>query len=158
LSNRILWPSMIGIALAVGLGVQIGESAIADINPIHFQGAAPPVRAIDPAALPPPATSTYAQAYGWEQGNAALQADAGSYQDFDYVPQPATLQRAAEPAWQETAAPVNMTPWPPGQVSSHREIERYIDYPIQAKPDAAPAADPADADLPDASPLDPTGK
>ena len=33
LSNRILWPSMIGIALAVGFGVQMGESAIGGINP-----------------------------------------------------------------------------------------------------------------------------
>jgi hypothetical protein len=162
LSNRILWPSMIGIALAVGIGVQMGESAIGEINPIHFQGAAPPVRAIDPAALPPPATSAYAQAYGWEQGNAARQADGGSFQDFDYVPQPAMLQRTAEPSWREPAAPVNLTPWPPGQVSSHPDIERYTDYPIEAKPAGQPAPtpepEPAAPDQPDASALAPTGK
>jgi hypothetical protein len=160
LSNRILWPSMIGIALAVGIGVQMGESAIGEINPIHFQGAAPPVRAIDPAALPPPATSAYAQAYGWEQGNAARQADGGSFQDFDYVPQPAMLQRTAEPSWREPAAPVNLTPWPPGQVSSHPDIERYTDYPIEAKPAGQPEPEPEPAapDQPDASALAPTGK
>jgi hypothetical protein len=158
LSNRILWPSMIGIALAVGFGVQMGESAIGGINPIHFQGAAPPVRAIDPAASPPPATSTYAQAYGWEQGNAARQADSGSNQDFDYVPQPATVQRTADPAWQEPAAPVSLTPWPPGRVSAHPDVERYTDYPIEEKPDARPAPDRATPELPDAPPPAPAGK
>lgn len=141
LSNRILWPGMIGVALAVGLGVQMGESAIGSINPIHFQGAAPPVQAIDPAALPPPPQSAYAQAYGWEQGNAARLAAGGSAsEDFDYVPQ-AIVRPAAAPAWQEPAAPVSLAPWPPGQVSSHPEVERYTDYPIEEKPAVQPEAE-----------------
>ena len=132
---------MIGIALAVGFGVQMGESTIASINPIHFQGAAPPVIAVDPNASPAP-QNIYAQAYGWEQGLAARQADGGAfatpaaYQDFDYVPQVA-VRRGSEPSWQEASAPVNLTPWPPGQISSHPEVERYTDYPVEEKPVAA---------------------
>jgi hypothetical protein len=168
---------MIGVALAVGLGVQMGESAIGAIDPIHFQGAAPPPQGIDPA-LPPPPQSAYAQAYGWEQGNAALQADGASargYEDFDYVPQ-AIVRPAAAPLWQEPAAPPNLAPWPPGQVSSHPEVERYTDYPIEEKPVQQPvpdqraldqraadqrapdqrAAEPAPQ--PDATPLSVTGK
>src|SRR3954465_9593764 len=64
LRSRVLWPGMIGVALAVGIGVQMGESAIGSIDPIHFEGAAPPVQAIDPAAAAPPAVSPYAPAYG----------------------------------------------------------------------------------------------
>jgi hypothetical protein len=154
LSNRLLWPGMIGIALAVGIGVQMGESAIGQIDPIHFQGAAPPVRAVDPAALPPPTQSAYLQAYGWEQGNAARAADSSS-QDFDYVPRPA-VQRVAEPIWREENVPLNLPPWPPGQVSSHPEVERYADYPIEEKPAARAEADQA-APEPDAA-SDPTGK
>lgn len=148
LSNNVLWPAMGGIALAVGIGVQMGESTIGSINPIHFQGAAPPVQAID-ATQAPPATSAYAQAYGWEQGNAALQAEgAPAYQDFDYLPRP-MVRPAAAPVWQEPAVPASLSPWPPGQVSSHPEVERYTDYPIEAKPaDPAPAPAPA----PEASP------
>src|SRR3954470_16274599 len=131
LSNRILWPGMIGVALAVGLGVQIGESAIGEINPVHFQGAALRPAGIDPAALPPPPQSAFASAYGWDQGYAARLADSGSV-DFDYVPQP-LARPAAAPLWQEASAPVNLTPWPPGQVSSHPDVERYADYPIQEK-------------------------
>jgi hypothetical protein len=151
---------MIGVALAVGLGVQMGESAIGSINPIHFQGAAPPVQAIDPAALPPPAASPYAQAYGWEQGNAALVADGAG--DFDYVPQAMVRPVAAAPVWQDRRAPVNLTPWPAGQVSSHPDVERYTDYPIEEKPAGQPeperAAPEPPAAQPDASPLAPTGK
>lgn len=160
LSNRILWPSMIGMALAVGLGVQMGESAIGGINPIHFQGAAPPVRAIDPAALPPAATSAYAQAYGWEEGNAARQADSGSNQDFDYVPRPATVRRTADPAWQEVNAPPNMTPWRPGQVSAHPhpDVERYTGYPIEEKPATQPEPDRATSEQSDPSALTAAGK
>lgn len=156
LSNRILWPGMIGVALAVGLGVQMGESAIGGINPIHFQGTAPPPQGIDPAALAPPAQSAYAQAYGWEQGNAARQADGGSYQDFDYVPQ-AVVRPAAAPVWQDESAPVNLTPWPAGQVSPHPDVERYTDYPIEEKAVDQPEAE-QPAPQPDAPPLAPTGK
>jgi hypothetical protein len=147
---------MIGIALAVGLGIQMGESAVGSIDPIHFKGAAPPVRAIDPNAAPLPATSTYAQAYGWEQGEAARQADSGSNQDFDYVPQPATVQRTAD--WQEPGPPVSMTPWPPGRVSSHPEVDRYTDYPIEEKPAAPPAPERDAPDQPDTTALTPAGK
>ena len=149
---------MIGVALAVGIGVQMGESAIGGINPIHFQGAAPPVRAIDPASVQPTTTASYAQAYGWDQGNAARVADGGAAQDFDYVPQPAALQRTADPVWHAPAAPVNLTPWPPGQVSAHPEVERYTDYPIEAKPAGQPEPEPAAPEPPDAAALAPTGK
>jgi len=156
LSNRVLWPSMIGIALAVGLGVQMGESAIGSIDPIHFQGAAARPQGIDPN-VQPPAQSAFAQAYGWEQGNAARLADSGTFQDFNYLPQPASVQHVAEPVWHD--APPIMTPWPPGQVSSHPDIERYTDYPIEEKP-AVQQAEPEEpeSDQPDASALSPTGK
>jgi hypothetical protein len=145
LSNRFLWPGMIGIALAVGIGVQMGESAIGAINPIHFQGAAAPVQAIDPNSLPPPPQSAYAQAYGWEQGYAARQADSGGG-DFDYVPQAVVQRVAAAPVWQDRAPAATLSPWPPGQISSHPEVERYMDYPIEEKradPDPAPDSNPA---------------
>jgi len=157
LSNRILWPGMIGIVLAVGLGVQIGESAVGSINPIHFQGAAARPQGIDPN-VQPPAQSAYAQAYGWEQGNAARVVDSG-FQDFNYIPQPISVQRVAEPVWHDT--PPAMTPWPPGQVSSHPDVERYIDYPIEEKPVARQAEPEPEQSVPeqsDASALSPTGK
>jgi hypothetical protein len=155
LSNRILWPGMIGVALAVGLGVQMGESAIGSIDPIHFQGAAPPVAAIDPNAPPPPAQPSYGDAYGWQQGYAARQAEQARYEDFDYLPP--SVQRVADPVPPPPMprAAVNLTPWPPGRISSHPEVERFTDFPIETKPVAgsapAPAASP-DAPQPDKAP------
>jgi hypothetical protein len=144
LSNRALWPAMIGVALAVGLGVQMGESAIHEINPIHFQGVPVHPRdrgaAIDPGALPAPAQSAYAQAYGWGEGNTARSRDSG-YEDFDFAPPP-IVRRAADAAWHEEAAPLSLPPWPPGQVSAHPEVERYMTYPVaqQATEKPEPAA------------------
>jgi hypothetical protein len=170
LSNRVLWPGMIGIALAVGIGVQMGESAIGAIDPIHFQGAAPPPQGIDPNAPPPASTEpTYAAGYGWADGAAARQADGAiPVEDFDYVPQ-TVVQRAAEPNWQPPLPPVSLAPWPPGQVSAHPRVERYTDFPVEDKPASRPAparsapvrpapdqppADEAEQPEPDAPPAD----
>lgn len=147
LSQRALWPAMAGLALAVGLGVQMGESVIGSINPIHFQGPALSPRdrgaAIDPNAIQPPAQSAFAQAYGWAQGDAARRLDSG-FADFPTSPQPA-IQRLAEPTWREPPASVDMRPWRPGQVAerserppAHADIVRYTDYPIEDKIADAP--------------------
>jgi hypothetical protein len=145
-----MWPGMIGVALAVGIGVQMGESAIGSINPVHFQGAAPPVAAIDPNAPPPPAPPSYADGYGWQQGYAARQAEQARYEDFDYLPP--SVQRVSEPAPPPPMprAAVNLTPWPPGRVSSHPEVERFTDFPIETKPAVEPAPAPAPAASPNA--------
>jgi hypothetical protein len=156
LNDRFLWSGMIGIALAVGFGVQMGESTIQAINPIHFQGAAAPVQAIDPAALPPPPQSAYAQAYGWEQGYAARQAEGVGSQDFDYLPQASVQRTAAAPVWRDQVPAATLSPWPPGQVSAHPEVERYTDYPIEEKPAAGPEA--AQPEPQDAPPPAATGK
>lgn len=148
LSNRALWPGMIGVALAVGLGVQMGESAIRDIDPVHFQGvpAHPRERgaAIDPNALPPPPQSAFGQAYNWGDGRAARAADSG-YEDFDFAPRPPVVRRVAAPVVYEEPAPLSLQPWAPGQVSPRPEVERYMHYPVERKvaPDA-PGADEED--------------
>jgi len=71
---------VIGAALFVAVvgGIQLGNSAISGINPIHFQGAA--VHPRDRGAIvsePAPAEGlsrqlpTYDQLYGWDEGQAA---------------------------------------------------------------------------------------
>jgi len=136
------------VALAVGLGVQLGESTVHQINPIHFQGipAHPRDRgaALDPRAIRPAAPSGYAQAYGWGEGNAARAAASGQ-EDFDFAPPPIVrAATAVPPAWQDEA-PVVLQPWPPGRVSAHPEVERYTDFPIVRKraAETAPAEDQA---------------
>ncbi len=143
-----------GLLAAGALGVQLGESAIAEIDPIHFQGAAVHPRdrgaAIDPNAVAG-AEPGFAQAYGWEEGHAARQADCDGcdvltpYEAFAYV-QPTA--RTAEAHWQEPEpVAVAVQPWPPGEVAAPGEhnIERYTDYPIEEKPVEAPEAPEAPA-------------
>ncbi len=88
------WPILGGCTLAaVMLGVHLGESSIGLIKPIHFQGPAPHPRergaAID-EPLPAPARASYYEAYGWEQGQAAL---AGACDGCTLVQGPAVADR-----------------------------------------------------------------
>jgi hypothetical protein len=140
IGSPMIWPAMGALALAVGLGVQLGDSAVREIDPVFFQGPVGRPMGIDPVAQAP-APSPYAQAYGWEQGNAARLADSGI--DYPYAPTPASLvEPIIEPARQDAPSPPpSLAPWPPGQVSIHPEIERYTDYPIERKD--------ADAEAPD---------
>src|SRR4051812_25854741 len=111
IGSPMIWPAMGALALAVGLGVQLGESAVREIDPLYFQGPAGRPMAIDPVAQAP-ASSPYAQAYGWEQGNAARLADSGI--DYPYAPTPVSLvEPIVEPARQDAPSPPpSLAPWP----------------------------------------------
>ena len=74
-------------ALAVGLGVQIGESAVGEIDPIHFQGAAAAGQGIDPATSPPPPQSALRPGLWLGAGQCGAAGRRGGHEDFDYVPQ-----------------------------------------------------------------------
>lgn len=79
------------VAAAAVFGVELGESAIAEIDPVHFRGPAihPAARgaAIDPGELDAPAAPQFASLYGWEEGNAA-RAEACGDCDSGWAPDP----------------------------------------------------------------------
>jgi hypothetical protein len=146
--NAILATVAGGLAAAV-LGVLLGRSAIAEINPAYFQPLDPP-RAVDPN--PPQADSAFAQAYGWGDGQAAHAADcgdnciglaAGDPYAFSYPP---PIPRAGGPYWRDPSPTTEPAPWPPGEVGPRRDnVERYTHYPIEeAAPDAIPLKVPSD--------------
>jgi hypothetical protein len=140
LGHSILWSGLGAVALAVGIGVQLGEGAVNQIDPLYFQGPALHPRdrgaALDPNNLPGPIVSPYLQAYGWAQGNAALAAYATPRVDYPYAPDPAPVQRAAETQWEIVEAPAAQ-PWPAAPAAENPEVERYARYAIEEKPDAA---------------------
>ena len=142
IGSPMIWSGIGAIALAVGLGVQLGESAVREIDPLYFQGPAARPEAVEPIAQAPAPLP-----YGWETGNAARLAE--SAVDYPYAPTPIPIALpAAAPV--EAPQPLSLASWPPGRISSHPEVERYTDYPIEQKlPDQAePAEDdpvPADA-------------
>lgn len=150
LGHSILWSGLGAVALAVGVGVQLGESAVNQIDPLYFQGPAIHPRdrgaALDPNNLPGPIVSPYLQAYDWAQGNAALAASYSGPGTYPYAPDPEpAVQRLAETQWEVVEVPAAQ-PWPAGQVSENPEIERYARYPIEEK--RAAVAEPSTSEEP----------
>jgi hypothetical protein len=142
-----------GSLVAAVFGVLLGRSAIGEINPIYFQPREP-VRAVEPAS--PPTQDALAEAYGWENGRAATAADCGANcAGGTYAPPAPPALRTGGPYWRDASPTTELPPWPPGQVSAHREtsananIERYTHYPVAAEDISGAAALKVPSDGPD---------
>jgi hypothetical protein len=154
--NPSTLPALGGALLAaVVLGIHLGESAVGLIDPIHFQGPAVHPRdrgaAIDPNRVAPRRAS-YADLYGWEEGDAALTATCdGCGGPFGRAAYAYSAEVpyfgggvTAEP---EPAARYEPDPKPePREAWAAREepVARYAHYPVSA--DERPARRPARAD------------
>lgn len=88
--NAFPWP-LVGASLlgAVAFGIHLGETTVGLIDPIHFQG--PAVHPRDRGAIYQPRPQpvvTYADLYGWDEGQTALTAEcvgcASVEDDFSY--------------------------------------------------------------------------
>ena len=144
--NTILNISAALLVAAAG-GVQLGASVIAEINPIHFQGAAAPPRGSYPGSIPA-AEDSFAAAYDWEAGHAALAAACGGdcnarlsrHATVHAYDAPAVVRPAAGPYWRDATPAAEPAPWPPGETGAPQPgVERYMDYPVEQAP--AEAAD-----------------
>ncbi|HST37771.1 MAG TPA: hypothetical protein VLK25_14230, partial [Allosphingosinicella sp.] len=99
-------------------GVTLGQSAIGAINPLYFEGAPPPVRAVDGRERQP-AQPAYYQAYDWQQGAEARAIACGDncgppepYDPYTYTyeaPQP----RLAGTEWRDPTATAELAPLQP---------------------------------------------
>jgi len=74
------WPALGALLLlAIIVGVNLGNAAVDGINPIHFQPRQEPRQRAIAIEAPPIGLSrrqpTYAELYGWEEGNRALAAE-----------------------------------------------------------------------------------
>ena len=137
LGNSNLFPVMGVLTIVAGaIGLQLGQSAIAQIDPIHFQGPAPTPRDVSRDPLPPLGPS-YASAYGWAQSEAALAPECGDCG----VPAARTAVAATwEPvdaaAAEPRAMPVSIPSYEPREekiereVAEWREVTRYTSYPV----------------------------
>lgn len=146
--SNLLLASSVAIFVAALIGVQLGHGAIAGIDPVFFQGVAPPPKAVDPTVRQP-SPPEYLQAYDWQRGREARMADCGvrdcgtssdepyAFAERDPIPQLASQN------WRDRTAPPELEPWPPGEVRvvrGHDNVTRYADYPIEEKPVEADAA------------------
>ncbi len=143
--NTILGFSAALLVAAAG-GVQLGQSAVAEINPIHFQGAATPPRGIDPVSAGPPADS-FAAAYDWEAGHTALAAACGGdcnarlarHATAYAYEAPAAARPVAAPYWRDATPTAEPAPWAPGETATPQlSVERYMDYAVEQAPAEAP--------------------
>jgi hypothetical protein len=125
-----------GLVLAAIVGVQLGRSAISEINPIHFQGPLERPQAIEPQPDPAP-FDPYSRSYVWSQPPpplAACGADCDSVQ-FEQAAQFAmdrTVSRdPALPYWRDATPATQLRPWAAGEMpDAGLPIERYMRYPV----------------------------
>lgn len=166
--NSVVLPVMGVLTVIAGaVGLQLGESAIAQIDPVHFQGDAPVVRDVtqDARAQAAPA---FTSAYGWADANQALARDCGDC--------PALRARDAYAATAVSTDPViaDLYDRPPTYrpptyrgaddaapdepVAERRDVNRYLYFPVNQ--DQAEAAESlrSDGDRPDpAAAVEPVG-
>jgi hypothetical protein len=136
--NSVLPVMGVLTVVAGAIGLQIGEGAIAQIDPIYFQGA--PVAAQDVTKNPRPQPQPgFAQASGWAEGYAARAADCGDcpallarHAYAPAQPGPVYTEATLQPRWapQSVAiAPAEEAP-APVQTAEQRRMGRYLHYPI----------------------------
>lgn len=123
--------------VAAAVGLQLGESAIAQIDPTYFQGAIVPARDVTRNARPD-SRPGFAQASGWAEGYAARAEDCGdcpallARQSHAAVhPAPAYGDSTIGPRWEQADRPIADD----GPIARSREtsrIDRYLHYPVSA--------------------------
>ena len=142
------------LTLAAGaFGVHLGQSAISDINPIHFQGAA--VHPRDRGAVVPEMLeaqpASFADAYGWEQGRAARAEDCGDCEALGardaYAGGGEPVFAVLETGWSNDPTPAAYFQEPRADMAEdadeaqvaadaqRAQIDRYAHYPLQSEPE-----------------------
>ncbi|HEY0012400.1 MAG TPA: hypothetical protein VGB79_06050 [Allosphingosinicella sp.] len=158
MDRKLVYSAYGALILAAGaFGVHVGESAIGQINPLYFQGAAVHPRdrgvVVDEAALVEQGPR-FAQLYGWAEGAAARNADCINCEALSardaYAGAGAPHQALLETGWRaepQTAAwspepedaltPVTDEPTP--FEAQRAELGRYAAYQIEETPEGEPA-------------------
>jgi hypothetical protein len=152
-----------GLLAAAIIGIQLGQSAISEIDPVHFQGPAQRPVGIEAATARPAGDAPFSQPYVWSQSAApgaecvgdceARQARAAAAAALAEAVE--TRDRSA-PYWRDVTPTTELPPWRPGALpNGGLSVERYMHYPVsqdqaaersadEATPPLAPVEDPAD--------------
>jgi hypothetical protein len=128
----------VGLVTAAIIGVQLGRSAISEINPIHFEGPLERPRAITPPPEPAP-IDPYGQPYVWSTSPPAL-ADCAPYCGDGQARQAMRLamdepagRDTSLPYWRDATPTTELRPWAPGTTPDRSRIERYLHYPVSGE-------------------------
>lgn len=149
MSPNLALPAFGALVLAAAaFGVHLGDSAIDQINPIHFQG--PAVHPRDRGAAVPefaagPQAPHFSQHYGWEEGQEARTAQcAGCASPFAEQGGDLVTTTALEAGWErghrqavfEPALETAAEPEPEvvRYAVEKAEVERYASFAVEAAP------------------------
>ena len=173
MDKKLVYSAYGALILAAGaFGVHVGESAIGQINPLYYQGAAVHPRdrgvVVDEAALVEQGPR-FAELYGWEEGRAARNADCINCEALNardaFAQQSGANYAVLETGWRAEPRAAAWSPEPRDQLTpveadeptpfeaQRTELGRYAAYQIEEKPAAADAEDAA----PDADTVDVAG-
>ncbi|HEX8193308.1 MAG TPA: hypothetical protein VF552_10450 [Allosphingosinicella sp.] len=165
MDRKLVYSAYAALILAAGaFGVHVGESAIGQINPLYFQGAA--VHPRDRGAVVADSALAeqgprFAELYGWAEGDAArnadcLNCDALAARDA-YAGQGGPHHAVLETGWRAEPQTAAWAPDPrdgltpveeaPSAFEAQRaELGRYAAYQIEEKPEAEPVEAEAETD------------
>jgi hypothetical protein len=125
--------------IAGAVGLQLGETTIAQIDPLYFQGPAP--KPIDVSHAPRAAQSPgYVQASGWAEGYAARAEECvdcpapGATAPASYArePLPDVSAALAEPRFDRPAEDLAAEELAVERSAEAQRVRRYVDYPVTA--------------------------
>lgn len=147
--------------IAVAVGLQLGATTIAQIDPLYFEGKAPAAQDVTKGPQPV-RQNAYAQASGWAEGYQARARDCGdcplavgqpAASNIPDEPLYSYSDPTIEPRWQTADAPLVAEPLPPARSAEANRVSRYLDYPVSADQAEARAA----RDNTDSTPARPNG-
>jgi hypothetical protein len=139
----------IGVAAAAIIGVQLGRSAISEINPVHFQGALAPEGITPPPEAAP--YDPYAQPYVWSNPppvsiDCRPDCDSPQAQRAMRLALDESAGRdSALPYWRDATPATELQPFRPGAVPGGGTFERYMHYPVNREQAEQPEAEPVAA-------------
>jgi len=147
--SSALVASCAGLMVAAILGVQLGQSAVSEIDPVHFQGPAERPVGIDPAAAEAAASGpsqALPQTYVWGDSGAPGPICGGDCEARDArtaaaLDGPVATRELSAPYWRDVTPTTELRPWQPGQIPQRGlSVERYMHYPVNAEQAAEPVA------------------
>jgi hypothetical protein len=136
----------VGLAIAAIIGVQLGRSAIAEIDPIHFQGPLERPHGITPP--PEPAPYDPYRDYVWslppDPTLASCDGDCtAESRALSFAMDASAGRDPALPAWRDATPATDLRPWPPGETPDRgQSLERYMRYPVNREQAERAAAEP----------------
>lgn len=137
-----------GLLVAAIVGIQLGQSAISEIDPVHFQGPAERPVGAEPVAVRPAADDPFSQPYpaGWAEapGGAGCGGDCEARRARAAAAAfagPVATRDLTAPYWRDVTPTTELRPWRPGVIPNRGlSVERYMHYPVtQDQAEAATA-------------------